>query len=296
MFWGGPDYESSRSFKEFWNLGHIFYFALVTWLLSKWMLIRQQSVPKQWLTILFISLFFGILIEILQYGTERTPDMGDVFRDLTGSFMMLVFLPIYSNIITNRKKNLLKAIAIILVLIQLLPLTISLADEIIARQQFPVLSDFETPFEKDRFEGKAKLAIKHIPSLSSSHILEVSLTTEKYSGIGLKYFPGNWYDYKTLQISLYLPHAKSLWIVCRVHDMQHTQGKQQYNDRFNQRFLLKQGWNNIKINLKDVISAPKNRNMDPRQIRGIGLFVVSLQEPQIIYLDNIQLSDPKSSD
>ncbi len=296
MFWGGPDYESARSFKEFWNLGHIFYFALITWLLSKWMLIRQQSVPKQWFTILFISLFLGVLIEILQYGTERTPDMGDVFRDLTGSFMMLAFFPIYSKILTNRKKMLLKAIAIILVLIQLLPLTISLADEIIAKQQFPVLSNFETPFEKDRFEGKAKLAIKHIPSLSNSHILEVSLTTEKYSGTGLKYFPGNWYDYKTLQISLYLPHTKFLWIVCRVHDMQHTQGKQQYNDRFNQRFLLKQGWNNIKIDLKDVISAPKNRNMDPRQIRGIGLFAVSLQEPQIIYLDNIQLSDLKSSD
>jgi len=86
-------------------------------------------------------------------------------------------------------------------------------------------------------------------------------------------------------------HTKSLWIVCRIHDLQHTQGTQRYDDRFNRRFLLKQGWNHIEIELKDVMSAPKNRTMNPSQMLGIGLFVVALREPQIIYLDNIQLSD-----
>ena len=29
FFIGGPDYHSSRTFKSFWNLGHILYFALL---------------------------------------------------------------------------------------------------------------------------------------------------------------------------------------------------------------------------------------------------------------------------
>lgn len=28
FFWGGPEYESSRMFKEVWNLGHILFFTI----------------------------------------------------------------------------------------------------------------------------------------------------------------------------------------------------------------------------------------------------------------------------
>ncbi|MDH5571045.1 MAG: VanZ family protein [Gammaproteobacteria bacterium] len=290
LFLGGPDYDSPRSFKAFWNMGHIFYFALSAWLFGKWNRIAMQSWPKQWLVVLSLTLLAGILIEILQYGTERAPDIDDVIRDLTGSFLFLSFSRLYSINIIPVWKYLLRIIAIFLVLIQLVPLAISLTDEIIARQQFPILSNFETPFEKERWSGNDGIKIKLMPLLSSNHILEVPLTTGRYSGVNLKYFPGDWKGYQTLTISIYNPLAEPLPVVCRIHDQQHQQGEQRYKDRFNRKYLIFQGWNNIEIKLSDVISAPKHRKMDLKNIRGLGIFVMSLKKPQLIYLDDLQLS------
>ncbi len=289
LFLGGPDYNSPRSFAEFWNIGHIVYFALVSYALTRWKQITHHPLIIQWLLVLSITLIAGVLIEILQYGTQRTPDIGDVMRDLTGSFLFLSFSPACSRVHSYKIKVSLQAAAVILLLAQLQPLAISLLDETVARQQFPLLASFETPFELDRWQGDANMAIKHIPSISDGNILKISLSTTLYSGVNLKYFPGDWRNYKTLKLSVYNPQTRSLSITCRIHDMRHTQGIQRYSDRFNHRFLLSQGWNNIEIDLSDVASAPKHRQMDLEKIRGLGVFATSLPQPQTIFLDDIKL-------
>ncbi len=290
LFLGGPGYDSARSFSKFWDIGHILYFVLVSYALTRWKRVACHALFIQWLLVLSVTLITGVLIEILQYGTQRTPDIGDVIRDLTGSFLFLSFRPAYSRVLIYKTKVFLQAVAVILLLVQLQPLATSLLDETIARQQFPLLSGFETPFELDRWQGDANMSIKHIPSISDGNILKISLSTTQYSGVNLKYFPGDWRNYKTLKLSIYNPQTHPLSITCRIHDIQHTQGIQRYSDRFNHRFLLSQGWNNIEINLSDVASAPRHRKMDLGKIRSLGIFVISLPQPQTIFLDNIKLS------
>ncbi len=289
LFLGGPDYHAARSFNEFWNLGHLIYFALASFALTRWKRIAQHSLISQWVLILSLTLITGVLIEILQYGTHRTPDVNDVIRDLSGSLLFLAFSPVHSKILIDRKRLILQTVTIILLLAQLQPLATALLDETVARQQFPLLSDFETPFELDRWQSNARMEIKYIPSISKGNILEISLSTKRYSGIELKHFPGDWRNYKTLTLRIYNPLTRPISITCRIHDRQHTQGVQRYNDRFNHPFLLTQGWNNIEVNLNDVAQAPRNREMDLGQIRGLGIFVIALPQPQLIYLDNIKL-------
>lgn len=290
LFLGGPDYYSSRSFKYLWDIGHIVYFALLTCLLLRWRFVAQMSLAGQWIIILVITLLVGVSIEFLQYGTDRIPDTGDVLRDLTGSLLVLVFGSSKSAS-QHVSWQLSKQLAVlVLLLFQLWPLTKTLIDEAIALQQFPLLSNFETPFEIDRWAGNAKLSVESMPSISQGKLLKLSLTTDQYSGVALNYFDGNWVSVRTLKISLYNPDVVPLQITCRIHDLQHIDGDEEYEDRFNRSFLLMQGWNHIAIDLDEVEESPADRSMDMRHIRGLGIFVMSLSEPRLLYLDNVQLS------
>ena len=287
LFIGGPDYYSFRSSRHFWDLGHILYFALLTVLLSRWSVVSRMSLIRQWVTILALTLLIGVSIELIQYGGARTPDTGDVLRDMTGSLLVLVFGPLGMNLQPANRRRYLKVSMIVLMLALLWPLSKSLIDEAVARYQFPLLSGFETPFELDRWQGGKKLSVE---SISKGKLLKLSLTTEKYSGTSLGYFDGDWTSARSLKISFYNPDKNALPLTLRIHDFQHTRGYQEYADRYNRRFLLLPGWNKVEIDLDEVEGSPSNRNMDMSRIYRLGFFTVSLPEPRIIYIDEVRLS------
>jgi VanZ family protein len=289
LFLSGPDLYPSRSFKHFWDIGHILYFVLFAVLLSRWRLVSRMSLAWQWTTILVITLLAGVAIELMQYGTTRTPDAGDVLRDLSGSLLVLVFGPLRSKLQPGSWRNSLQISVSVLLLVLLWPVARSLLDEAIARHQFPLLSGFETPFEIERWAGSARLSVETIASISQDKLLKLSLTTDQYSGATLNYFDGDWTSARTLIISLYNPDASPLQITCRIHDLQHTDGNEEYEDRFNRSFLLMQGWNQIEIDLNEVKAGPASRNMDMSRIRGLGIFVIALPAPRILYVDEVRL-------
>ena len=290
LFLGGPDYYSSRSFTHFWDIGHIVYFALLAGLLFRWRFVTRMSLTGQWIIILAITLLLGVSIEFMQHGTARTPDIGDVLRDMTGSLIVLVFGSSCPQLRPVSLRLSLRVTVLVLSLVQLWPVTKSLIDEAIAGHQFPILSDFETPFEIDRWTGSAGLSVETMPSIAHSRLLKLSLTTDQYSGAALKYFDGDWTSAGRLQLSLYNPDENPLQITCRIHDLQHTDGHEEYEDRFNRSYLLMHGWNHIEIDLGEVKKSPAGRSMDMSRIRGFGLFVTSLPAPRILYLDNVRLS------
>jgi len=289
LFLGGPDYLSSRSFKHFWDIGHIFYFALLAVLLLRCKPVCQMSLLKQWVTVLTITLVLGVLIELMQYGTSRTPDTGDIVRDLTGSLLVLVFGRLGARLQPASRRYTLRLIVVMLTLVQSWPLAKSLMDEAIARRQFPLLSGFETPFEIDRWEGDDRLSIDSVMFAPENKVMKIWLTTDQYSGVSLKYFNGDWASARRLQIRLYNPDTYPLQITCRIHDRQHTDGNEEFEDRFNRSYLLTPGWNRIEIDLDEVESSPANRQMDMGHIRGLMLFAASLSKPRILYLDEIRL-------
>jgi VanZ family protein len=289
LFIGGPDYYSSRSIKCFWDLGHILYFALLAALLSRWNPVCRMSLTAQWIIILAVTLVFGVLIELMQYGTTRTPDTGDVLRDLTGSLLVLVFGPLATRLQSARRLYAVRFIVILILLAQLWPLTRSLIDEAIARQQFPLLSGFETPFETHRWQGDGELSIESMMAVAEGGLMKVPLATDKYSGVSLRYFDGDWGSARTLQISIYNPATGPMRITCRIHDLQHTEGDQDYEDRFNRSYDLVPGWNRLEIDLDEVENSPSGRKMDMSRIRELMLFTVSLPLPRVLYLDEVRL-------
>ena len=215
----------------------------------------------------------GVLIEVLQTGLDnRLPDTGDIFRNIIGALVGLVFLLPSRKNVPKKRLLAIQALVILLVMLQFVPISKAIWDENMAKRQFPLLSGFETPFEIDRWTGGAVFEIGKEIKKNGDSALKVMLTTETYSGVGLKYFPGNWEKFRFFQFSVYNPQNSELKLTCRIHDWQHTQGRQVYADRFNRSYSVLQGWNKITIPLDQVKAAPENRQMDMQRIQGVGIF------------------------
>ena len=291
FFIGGPDYYSPRSYKHFWDLGHIIFFALLTYLiLSLWKNLANKSLLGQGAWIFAITLLLGIIVEIGQTGTGRSPNPGDMMRNFLGSALILFFWAPSRKKISKLKLRTLQLLAATIFVIGLLPLSAALIDEWMAERQFPVLSDFENPLEVYRWVGDAKFGISRDIVSHGRSSLRMRLNTTMYSGVALKYFPADWKGYRALEFSVYNPSSELLKITCRVHDRQHIRGPELYSDRFNRAYQLTQGWNSIKIDFEDLSNAPESRHMDLSHIQGFGIFAVQLPQPRTIYLDYIRLS------
>lgn len=293
LFFSGPGDHAERSVRELWSLGHVAYFALVVYQLIEWKLLEKFRLRVQWVIFLLFTLLLGTSIELLQYGTNRTPDVGDISRDIMGCLLVLAFYP---GMLVHSSRQWVRNVrftVIVLFFFHLLPFSQSLLDEINARLQFPVLSDFETAFELDRWTGSATREVVNLDPLTPSHQLKIGYNTELYSSASMQYLIQDWSQYTTLNFRILQPLSEPLRISIRVHDEQHQSGLNpfQHNDRFNRSFYLKQGWNDITIPLQDIRMAAKSRQIDLSRIRNINLFTTRLSEAREIFIEEIFLTD-----
>ncbi len=293
FFLGGPGFHSARSFAELWNLGHILYFALFTLWLQR--ILRNAKISSlQGLTILFFLPFLvGFLIECLQYLVNgRSPSIADMLRNQLGVLTALVY-----QTWPQQKKNiprclaalLIRSLVALLLLAALTPVLTAVWDEQQAQRQFPLLADFESSHELSRWYYPRQLQLEDQIVRHGKKAARVQLSTAKYSGIALFHFPHNWQGYRWLRFSVYNPLQHSLELHCRLDDTEHRRQHGPYEDRFNTRFTLKPGWNDLSISLQQAAASPRGRAMDMTSIKGFGLFVVKQQESIAIYLDHVYL-------
>jgi hypothetical protein len=288
LFIGGPELTASRSSYQIWDLGHIILFSLLTFLLLRdfpWL--RRRTYWVQVLFILGMTAVVGIATEVLQIKLNRSPDIDDLGRNFIGSTISLFYF-------SDRRKEISRIILSVLQILvaaafirETYPLARSLLDETIARSQFPVLADFETPFESDRWQERWRTRIDDQIFRHGGHSLKILLTPAKYSGVSFKYFPHDWEGYNYFNISLYNPDKDTLRIVCRIHDKAHNNA---YSDRFNRSFDLAPGWNDLVIPIEQIRRAPRERTMDIHQIELVGIFTVDLRHSRTIYIDHVYLT------
>ncbi len=294
FFLGGPGYHSSRSYQSAWDLGHVLYFLIM----SCWLCCFLRKKNAVWarssicIVTFAIVFFVGISVEILQgFSSGRSPDIFDVLRNQLGcltAFAFFVQPPIFSR---QWQYQLFRGIVLTLLVVAIWPLSRSLIDEHFAVKQFPVLADFETPFERYRWVNVQQLYEEKERVRHGEKAVRVQLSTAKYSGISLFYFPGDWRGYQTLHCSVYNPLAVGLILNARVHDTLHKEHGSEFSDRFNHQFILQQGWNDLAISLEMIKNAPRGRTMEMEHIEGFGLFVVQQAKPLEIYLDHVYLSE-----
>lgn len=282
-----------RSSGQLWNLGHAGLFFLAGHLVYTFLPGLSRK-PIGWQAFVFaaIALAAGGATELLQtLISGRTASFFDVVINLAGMGACVSL----KNLGKTGKHLMLHAAVACLVALALWPLIRSLSDEVIAGRQFPVLADFETPFETDRFQSDtAKYQITAQKAFSGTKSLKVGLGTDTYSGIFLTYMPCNWKSFSWFKFHAYNPQDFPVSLTVRIHDREHETGAGQlYTDRFNKSFCLApQRWSAVIIPLADVHQAPSNRQMNMSLIQSIGFFVTRPTQPLTLFIDNIMLMAP----
>jgi hypothetical protein len=289
LFVGGPGHRSHRSLCAAWDLGHIVAFSLWSYLLVTWRALRGTSLPRQWGIALVFCLGVGAATEGIQSLLGGDASIGDLLRDMVGGVIALSWFSPSSKVLPERVRRSARTVAATLLLIACLPLAAALSDEGIARLQFPVLSNFETPFETSRWDGDSRFSVDRSVARHGRASLRVDMDTSLYSGVALVHFPRDWRGYHFLRLEALNPSQEEIDITCRIHDLRHEEGEQRYEDRFNKVFRLRSGWNTFRVDLEEVARAPSGRTLDLATIQTVGIFASRLPTPRTIFLDHIRL-------
>jgi hypothetical protein len=285
LFVGGPVF-SQRSHAYLWGLGHLLCFAAWSALLGVWR--RDWTYRRLFWVVIGATLGGSLVIELLQTMVGRYFSLVDMFNNVVGSLLTLAFFSSQRLVLPLLRRRLMQGIALLLLLVSCFPLGRVLLDEYKARQALPVLADFESPSELERWGG-ADISLSGDVVSHGRFSLKAVLTTDHYSGISFKFFPRDWRGYRGLSFDLYNPSADPLRVTCRIHDRLHSANDNAYSDRFNRSYLLLPGWTTIDLDLEQVARAPQTRTLELSQIDGLGLFVTQQPVSKILYLDYLRL-------
>lgn len=284
FFVGGPDSSSSFLLKNVWNFGHIIFFAVL-------MLLIQAFKPlvhwRQWLLVTLVAVAIGSAIEFAQHFVGRNSSVDDVWHNVFG-----VWLGLFWGQKPTRPVWILRFISSLLIAPAMWLVIDSALAEVTMRNQFPQLNSFESRHELQRLHANtAQVKIQQTQQLHTHGIsaAQITLNTHPYSGVSLVGTYGDWGSYAALVMDLYNPDSEPLELVVRISDYAHDRGENNFNDRFNRRIVLIQGWNQMRIDLEDVRTAPSGRIMQMDAVGNVTIFAAQLIRSREFYLDNVRL-------
>jgi len=261
----------------------------LTFIFLKLPLLSTAPFFKRCLIVITLAIIMGVVIEALQYGTARSTDLFDVAHDVLGSLIVLAFYPSIKRQQPSKNRIMFNRTVILLCIISLWPLLSALGDELHAKYQFPVLTDFSSPLELKRWSGGAEYSYaSEIDNASGA--MHIVFKTDRFSGVSLNYFEHNWSQYAFLNVVLFSEHKNKVFRTLKIFDLKHKSTGFLHNDRFNHRLTIHQGWNSFKIPISDIEHAPKTRTMNLKQVANLSIFSTRLSQPQALYFKSIYLS------
>ena len=287
FFFVSPSNNPANPLIQLYSLGHFFFFALLAWSLSRLPVLTRESFVLHSAFILLAIVGIGGAFELIQPFWGRTASWKDMGINIAGALAGLLFS---SPGRTGLNPKLLKGFqALILAWFCMIfyDPVITLYDMHQASKQFPILSDFETRFQHKRWSnGKI---VHHLSRYGEASLLVHLDHQKQYPGTTLIHSFGNWRGYSTLALSIYNPSPDPLKMFISIRDLEHSLKRQGIGDRFDKRFEILQGWNDLLIPVADIATAPKTRMLNLGQLSSVVIFTMNLLEPSKIYIDHVRL-------
>lgn len=290
LFVGGPDYESHRIVQQIWDVGHVALFLILSYIILIFIRKYKLSYITQFLIIVALSFIFGLFVELIQLLVGRDFELQDLANDVSGAIIgYFVYYLLHAKI--SMLHNIIAALSIaLLLMISLYPLANVLVDEVKMKNEFPVLSDFESPTQLSRWDVKqANLSLNKHHVQQGEYSLQAIFLPDAFPDITLQHFPRDWSGYKNIKFSLYNKAQDPVVIELKIYDEDHMKYGYQYTDRFNRELLLQPGWNNISISLNEIFNSPEKRTMNIARIKSFSLFLKDVTSPVTIFLDDLKL-------
>lgn len=290
LFVGGETQQKHRLIKDFWDAGHLALFGLISFAFFSKEKYKSLSVTHKLIITSVFCLIVGTAIEVLQALLSRGFSKEDILNDLIGGYLGLLALTFFNFSLPYKKRILALTSAVLLLVIGLRGMEKHLYDEIIMRQQFPVLADFENTLELERWEENLVNTFQSSRFVKTGkHSFAVEFLRGRYPNISLKHFPHDWSDYSHLVFSVYNPTDTNFKYELKIYDRNHSRNGRKFNDRFNKNIVITSGWNTFKTPLSKIKKSPKHRSMDLEKITGFSVFTDKLERPVTLYFDDIRL-------
>lgn len=290
LFAGNGDHDT-RSLLILWDTGHIFAFWIWCHLiLTRWPPLAKRSFWQQFLICIAFSLLASLAIEYSQDAMGRDFSVYDIRKNLVGCMAALIITVPTRKRISGAIRLGLQIVICLALLFELLPLGRAIIDDIIAFRQFPTLCSFDTPFERDRWIGKAQFAIDRNIKKDGRASLKVMPHRGRRTQATLLYLARDWTGFRYLELDVYNPLPTVIHFNLGVYDDIYYQNGYRKGDRYLRYFKLSQGWNHIRIPIEDIRYAPEGHEMHMAYIKEITMRAWQNDNPSVIYIDSIILS------
>jgi VanZ family protein len=278
LFVGSQPANAPSWLREVWDLGHVALFAGLAWaLLQRWRM-PLRHLPR----LLAGALLLGFAVELIQRYIGRDFSLHDVLLDMVGALFGAV-LALRSRL-TARQHWLLAPLLLAALLAAAAPLGLVVWSSVQVQRQFPALATFASSLELRRFQlyGGTTGEIR-------DGALRLRFGTAEWSGFQMSEPPPDWRGYRELVIELDNPEPRPLTLNCRIDDALHAANGLAFHDRFNRRFELAPGAQQLRIPLVEVAQAPRDRAMAMDRIAALYCFVHRQPEPRTLLLRALRL-------
>lgn len=289
-----PSHQNSQRLDALLDAGHVpayAFFAVVAW----WAIRSVRWFSDRWTSILAfgVTALVGAGTELLQYFGPRNADLGDLGRDLAGASAGLMLVAAATGIpfAARWARGVLAALAFSIGVLALVPVGLVFRDYAARDAAFPMILDFEDPHEFRFLELRdAWLAAVPRPEpFAREPDRHAGLVTYLPSGLPalmLREVVPDWSAYDRFVFEAVVPDTSGLELLVRIDDQAHD-GR--YGDRFDARFGLDPGHNQVSIDLTDIERAPRSRAMDLRRMRSVTFFLDAPRARTRLYLDRVRL-------
>ena len=284
--------SNSRIIQTILSYGHVPLFGFIAlgilWLESNGN--YRTCGRKLYLHAALITVLLGTLTEIIQIWTpSRTFRLGDILSDAVGGAVFLSFVYSYRQGIGRSGKIALRALALSGLVLMAHSVITATLDTIQMAYDAPLLGSFENGLEMSRWsEHESTIKRTRLHATHGDYALEVNLAPGVFPGVSLVHLLPDWRNYSLLSFDAFLTGTSPLALTVRINDDRHNED---YDDRYNRAFILTPNKNHITIDLEEVKTSPRGREMDMAHMRLICLFAHNLKEPRQIYLDHFMLEN-----
>lgn len=276
--------------RDFWDIGHLVLFGLLSYSYFSCHWAVQYDVFYRLKFVSIAAPGLGAVVELLQLFLGREFSLNDIVNDLIGGYLGLLLLALRNIKIRGLERFIVHVGIILLLGLGLRNLAFHLVDEWEMRRAFPVLADFDTPRQLDRWEFSNVLIRRSEKySKSGGWSLDAQFHGAGYPGLTLSHLIGDWSGHHLLNLTVYNPSSKTLPFELKVYDRQHLLNGFGYGDRFNAVIAIDPGWNSIAIPLHKIEHAPLQRRMNMHEIQALSLFTHNPVAPIRLYIDSIRL-------
>lgn len=230
----------------------------------------------------------GAASEFLQQFAGRNTSAKDLAANGLGILAGLTWL---GGIAFNRRRTGLILTTLIIVIASIRPLT-HIAASYRQIKAFPLLASFESSLELGSWRPvHSELTTTNTWQTDGKSSLQVRLSSANYSGAEMHWFEQDWSPYQALEFDIQNPEPTTTTIVLKIADRHHNRSNHAASLRYETAVAVEPGASkSVRIDLKDVASAPRDRKIDLSEIRRLEFFTTKKAEGQYVRIDHVRLT------